>query len=466
MMLVRSVNGKLYAKILLDPADDRGPMRHWPGRTIAALQQLAAVQHQIDEGNLPPLPDFTAILNPHDSPQQFSRMDWCGFVPLLSNSRVSVENRDLMMPDFSFAPFGYLTNMIDANMSRAAAVPRGWPKEREAIYRSGRRLPWEQKQRDLFWRGGETHVQRRVYSAAIETGNVTMPTGIPADVILCGAHCSVSVGIPPEAWCSHKQLLSLPGHSFAVGFKYTLLCSSVVVRGAYAGVPCEEKVNCPRVYEQFWHAGLQRDEHFVASRTVADLSNVVLDADRRASAPLIASRSADYAYHVLDPAFISEYWHALLKGYAALFDWNDHALNARKLCAAKHRKAPVSLEEQHCFQGFQGDCAFELLGGEGDAATFVRIPSMQELETECSSTLGMQKMYRRFATVVPWRFTGAGPDNATKAARNALRSWMEGSYKKANRTVRIRPPKRKPTMGHTMGHTMGTAKSTKPGPKL
>ena len=223
MMLVRSVNGKLYAKILLDPADDRGPMRHWPGRTIAALQQLAAVQHQIDEGKLPPLPDFTAILNPHDSPQQFSRMNWCGFVPLLSNSRVSVENRDCMMPDFSFAPFGYLTNMIDANMSRAAAVPRGWPKEREAIYRSGRRLPWEQKQRDLFWRGGETHVQRRVYSAAIETGNVTMPTGIPADVILCGAHCSVSVGIPPEAWCSHKQLLSLPGHSFAVDSN-TLCC--------------------------------------------------------------------------------------------------------------------------------------------------------------------------------------------------------------------------------------------------
>ena len=52
-----------------------------------------------------------------------------------------------MMPDFSFAPFGYLTNMIDANMSRAAAVPRGWPKEREAIYSSGRSMPWNEKKK-------------------------------------------------------------------------------------------------------------------------------------------------------------------------------------------------------------------------------------------------------------------------------------------------------------------------------
>ena len=95
-------------------------------RTVAALQQLSALQQRIDDGLLPPLPNLTAILNPHDSPQQFARTDWCGLAPILSNSRVSGENRDLMMPDFSFAPFGYLTNMIDANMSAGVAVPRGW----------------------------------------------------------------------------------------------------------------------------------------------------------------------------------------------------------------------------------------------------------------------------------------------------------------------------------------------------
>ena len=31
--------------------------------------------------------------------------------------------------------------------------------------------------------------------------------------------------------CDRQLLLSLPGHSFAVGFKYTLLCSSLVIRG-------------------------------------------------------------------------------------------------------------------------------------------------------------------------------------------------------------------------------------------
>ena len=105
MMLLRSINGRLSAMILHDPGDERGPMRHWPGRPVAALQQLAQVQEAMDDGRLPPLPNFTAILNPHDSPNQYARYDWCGLVPLLSNSRVSMEFRDLMMPDFSFAPF-------------------------------------------------------------------------------------------------------------------------------------------------------------------------------------------------------------------------------------------------------------------------------------------------------------------------------------------------------------------------
>ena len=77
MMLVRSVHGRLQAMILQDPGDERGPMRHWPGRPVAAIQQLAAVQRRIDEGVLPPLPNFTAVLNPHDQPYQVARYDWC-----------------------------------------------------------------------------------------------------------------------------------------------------------------------------------------------------------------------------------------------------------------------------------------------------------------------------------------------------------------------------------------------------
>jgi hypothetical protein len=70
MLLLRSLGGHLSATILLDPSDERGPMRHWPARPVAALQQLADLQQRIDARELPELPDFTAILNPHDSPYQ------------------------------------------------------------------------------------------------------------------------------------------------------------------------------------------------------------------------------------------------------------------------------------------------------------------------------------------------------------------------------------------------------------
>ena len=424
MMLLRSVNGRLSAKILLDPGDERGPMRHWPGRPVAALQQLAAVQQRIDDGLLPPLPNFTAILNPHDQPQQYARMDWCGMVPILSNSRVSMEHRDLMMPDFSFAPFSYLTNMIDANASSALAVPRGWPQEREAIYRAGRREPYSGKQRSLFWRGGQTHEQRRVYSNAIVERTVRLPAGVAADVKLCGSHCSLEDGLPPEAWCGHKQLLSLPGHSFAVGFKYTLLCSSLVVRGAHAGVcPASQ---CPRVFEQFWHAGLKDEEHFVSSRDVKDLSNAVQRADVHPQAALIATRSADYAYSVLDPDFISEYWHALLSGYAKSFDWSDpRQSSSAQMCAQPHRKHPTNNAERVCFRGGHGGCQLKLLGAASDDG-FVPIPSMREMTEHCNSTTNMRDLYRSFARVLPLRFTGIHNGTVSETARSALQAWMQG----------------------------------------
>lgn len=429
MMLLRNVGGRLAAMILLDPGDERGPMRHWPGRPIAALQQLAAVQDSIDQGRLPPLPaNFTAVLNPHDSPNQFARHDWCGFVPLLSNSRVSGENRDLMMPDFSFAPFSYLTNAISANASAAASVPRGWPEERAAIYAAGRRIPYAQKQRSLFWRGGETHEQRRVYSTAITDEQIKLPSLVRADVRLCGAHCSLQEGVPPEAWCEHKQLLSLPGHSFAVGFKYTLLCSSLVVRGAHAG-NCEGS-KCPRVYEQFWHAGLKADEHFTSSTTVTDLPTVVESADGRADAALVAARSADYAFHVLDPAFITEYWHALLAGYASLFDWGSTTHSPSAICERSHRQTPMNRQENRCFRGSDESCSFQLFGSMDE--DFIPVPSQQSIAAQCNSTAGMQSLYRSFSRVIPDRLTGL--TNFSEAATKALSSWQDGSFRKGPRT--------------------------------
>ena len=98
-----------------------------------------------------------------------------------------------------------------------------------------------------FGVAGMTHELRRVYSKAIASGRVKLQSGINAVVRLCGTgHCSLSDGVAPEAWCDHQQLLSLPGYSFAVGFKYTLLCSSLVVRGAYdPPVPCGQSA-CPK----------------------------------------------------------------------------------------------------------------------------------------------------------------------------------------------------------------------------
>ena len=428
MMLLRNVRGRLSAMILLDPGDERGPMRHWPGRPVAAIQQLAAVQQSIDEGRLRPLPEnFTAILNPHDSPNQFARYDWCGHVPLLSNSRVSGENRDLMMPDFSFAPFSYLTNMIAANLSAAMSVPRGWAEERAAIYAAGKRLPYAAKQRTLFWRGGETHEQRRVYSTAVVEKRVALPAQVRSDVRLCGAHCSLQEGVPPEAWCDHKQLLSLPGHSFAVGFKYTLLCSSLVVRGAHP-TKCQGS-KCPRVYEQFWHAGLREDEHFVSSAAVDDLGTVVTAADGLADAALVASHSGSYAYHVLDPDFITEYWHALLSGYAGMFDWASASSPAADVCARGHRQNPTNPPERVCFRGTGGKCHFKLLGVSDD--DFVPVPSLRTIAAKCNSTEGMQSLYRRFAHVVPLRMTGSM--NVSVAAANALAAWKDGSFRKAPR---------------------------------
>lgn len=140
------------------------------------------------------------------------------------------------------------------------------------------------------------------------------------DVLLCGAHCSLEQGVKPEAWCANQQLLSLPGHSFAVGFKYTMLCSSTVIRGGHPTTDCP---SCPLVYEQWWHAGLLANEHYYGSQAATDLEETVRGVvSKPAVAAQVAQRGSDYTYHILDPSFVTEYWHKLLNGCAATARWS------------------------------------------------------------------------------------------------------------------------------------------------
>ena len=223
MLLVHSQGGgSLAAAVLVDQGDKHiisTRNAHWPARTLAVLEQLSELQRQIDLGALPPLPPFTAIINPYDDPQQHRGTDWCGFVPLLSNSAArspdgEVQHRDLLMPDYSHAHAGYLAGPLDspdetwhqtpgrpeagsdpetgtelaeigltnggategrpskgnrtvaspisgrsALVSRyvGAAFPRGLPTEREALHAAGLRRHWGQKRRALFWRGADTN---------------------------------------------------------------------------------------------------------------------------------------------------------------------------------------------------------------------------------------------------------------------------------------------------------------------
>ena len=322
-------------------------------------------------------------------------------------------------------------------MSASLSVPTGWPAEREAIYTAGRQARWAAKRAALFWRGGETHAQRRVYAEAFSSGRVKLEAGpVAADVVLCGAHCSLEQGVRPEAWCANQQLLSLPGHSFAVGFKYTMLCSSTVTRGAHPTAGC---AGCPRVFEQWWSAGLREGEHYLASRAVEDLPRVVAAAAAQpAASALVAARGSEYAYHVLSPTFITEYWHALLSGYAALYGppTARRAETAAKACELPHRRNPQNEKERLCMRGLKGMCQFKLIGAEG----LVSLPSPSTIAAECKTTAGMQALYRRFATVLPMRLTGGA--NASSAATAALQSWLQGDNRKAPRDAKA--PKEAP----------------------
>ena len=70
MLLVRNDDSnQLRAALLVDQSDkhinDAAPI-NWPARSLAQLQQLAALQEAIARGALPPLPPFTALLSSLD----------------------------------------------------------------------------------------------------------------------------------------------------------------------------------------------------------------------------------------------------------------------------------------------------------------------------------------------------------------------------------------------------------------
>ena len=404
MMLVRSMAGRLSAATLLDRGDEGGPMRHWPARTLGALHMLAELQFRIDKGWLPKLPDFVAILNPHDGPEQIKNhgKSWCGTIPLPSNSRIAGRYFDLMAPDFSFAPFGggALTNGIyglnDAKTGglgvngSAYVVPTGWDDERRRIYEAGRAQLWAEKAPTLFWRGGETNGVRRAYVGALNnrSSGARPPADVLTDVHLCAAHCAPGEGAALVDWCRRRLLLSLPGATFAIGFKYTLLCSSLVVRGGIkeegsGGGGDDDEFAAERAAAAADNAAAGTAARATPASTSSfgtpacaaaattpskrpdDLGGVVAAALDSGGADVIARRGGDYVYQTLTRDFVAEYWHRLFAGQAALYsDWSSLTSGSDALlggaaakdwkCSGGASRAKLGKYEKMCVGGGTG----------------------------------------------------------------------------------------------------------------
>ena len=334
------------------------------------------------------------------------------------------------MPDYSFASTVYLTNAL-VNMSEGSALPQGWPDERASVYQAGIRAKWAERRQTLFWRGGLTHPQRQKYADGLNARRLRLPGGLAPDALLCAKHCSSDQGVPPAAWCDSRLLLSLPGHSFAVGFKYTMLCGSLVVRGA-AGA-CNTSVCEEEEFAQWWQAGLRENEHYIVSKEVEDLPQILSRAGLASEAEATGRRGADYAFNVLNPAFVLEYWHALLSGYAALHEWK-FPLTTVNACEQPPLRPPLPISslnslEQACLKGARtrqckmGD-GFRLAAESSD---FVPILPPEIVASESRSKAGLERMYRRHARVLPGRFGGVsgiglGARDAIDASGLVMRS--------------------------------------------
>jgi len=446
VLLLRSERGRLGAAILVDQRDkhinDAKPPG-WPARSLALLQQLASLQERVDAGQLPPLPPFTALLSSDDFPHQHANVSsWCGLVPLLSNSAVAGTHRDLLMPDYSFGPSAYLANDLKAPNASSTMLPRGWPAERAGLYRHGAATAWQAKQPSAFWRGaGDSSAARRTFVEAISAAGV-LPRGMRADVHLCASHCSAAEGAALAEWCDHQLLLVLPGTSFKVGLKYALLCSSLVLvageaasgggsggGGSGGGGGGASGVRIHANHEQWWEAGLADGAHYLRAEQTSDVAAVLAEAtatQERAAA--IGARGAAYAWGVLDPVFVLEYWHALLSEYAALYDW--HSVDACGRGGARSGSGDGSTSSRHeetCLRGGISVDAHERCGHTQWAlasAEVQPIPPPAKLAEAVRTSEGLERLHRHFATVIPLRFAGVREARSAEHGIAAVATWL------------------------------------------
>ena len=116
---------------------------------------------------------------------------------------------------------------------------------------------------------------------------------------------------------------------------------------------------------------------------------------------------------------------------------------AAEACARAHRASPINPSERECLWGnlrsTRGGCASQFFGqadqefgtngqaDEGFVKGFVTIPPAHEVARDCSSTAGMQGLYRRFARLVPQRYLGTS--NVSALAAEAYEQWRSGSYR-------------------------------------
>lgn len=165
-----------------------------------------------------------------------------------------------------------------------------------------------------------------------------------------------------------------------------------------------------------FHAGLRAEEHFVSSSSAADLAPALARALRDpARAEEMSARGREFGSAVLDPEFVTRYWHALLSGYGALFDWGAalrEAPSPAEACA--RRPAPRNRGERLCGRGKGDDCDLTPLDLVGDRL-FTPIPSPAELRPFASDPAAL---HRRFARVIPRRFSyeSRAPDPAAQWA--------------------------------------------------
>ena len=103
----------------------------------------------------------------------------------------------------------------------------------------------------------------------------------------CGLQVHSPLLLPRDTRCEGPAVNEPPFALRSMQVLTTALDSPLLLalQGSHAA-GCEG-ASCPRVYEQFWHAGLSESEHFASSRAVDDLGAVLAQAQARKDAALV-----------------------------------------------------------------------------------------------------------------------------------------------------------------------------------